>query len=486
MTSDDLVGRGKQLAQSGKYRPADPVGTAGAEGIIDAPRNTPFPPGEEVNGIDPYADVPPPDSPPPDDSGSKSETRFGFDDLDGAQVLDDTKEFLARFVAYPTDWALTAHTLWIAHTHLMSCWESTPRIAFLSPEPASGKTRALEVSEPLVPRPVHAINTTPAYLFRKVSDPDGLPTILYDEIDTVFGPRAKEHEDVRGMLNAGHRNGAVAGRCVVRGRNIDTEDLPAYCAVAMAGLDDLPDTIMSRSVVIRMQRRAPTEPVHPWRHRLNTPEGEKLRDRLATWAAIVDHDAKQLWPELPDGIEDRNADVWEPLLAVADLAGGHWPDTARVAAVAAVAASKGDRQSLGVLLLHDIRNVFRKHDTARLCTLSVLTELRGIEESPWDATNRDGSALNAMGLAQRLRKYGIKSENMRDDAGKVVKGYPRVKFVDAWLRYLPDDDDGGGKDHTPDEGADRDSGNYGQQALSLSPNKPATAATPATADDEPF
>jgi len=136
---------------------------------------------------------------------------------------------VSRFVAYPSDHARLAHVLWIAHTHRMEAWESTPRIAFLSPEPGSGKSRALEVTELLVPRPVHAVNTTPAYLFRKVADEEGLPTILYDEIDTVFGPRAKENEDVRGMLNAGHRKGAVAGRCVVRGKLVETEELPAYC-----------------------------------------------------------------------------------------------------------------------------------------------------------------------------------------------------------------------------------------------------------------
>ena len=87
-------------------------------------------------------------------------------------------------------------------------WESTPRLAFLSPEPASGKTRALEASEPLVPRPVEAVNVSPAYLFRKVGT-DGRPTILFDEIDTVFGPKAKENEEIRGLLNAGHRKGAL-------------------------------------------------------------------------------------------------------------------------------------------------------------------------------------------------------------------------------------------------------------------------------------
>src|SRR5690606_8631682 len=110
-------------------------------------------------------------------------------------------------------------------------------------EPASGKSRALELTYTLTPNPVEAVNATSAYLFRRVSDPRGLPTILFDEIDTVFGPKAKENEELRGMLNAGHRRGAVAGRCVTTGKTVHTEELPAYCAVAMAGLGNLPDTI---------------------------------------------------------------------------------------------------------------------------------------------------------------------------------------------------------------------------------------------------
>jgi hypothetical protein len=86
---------------------------------------------------------------------------------DGEAVLDAVEHYLARFVSFPSVHALIAYVLWIAHTHLLDAWESTPRIAFMSPEPASGKTRALEVAEPLVPRPVHAVNCTPAYLFRQ-------------------------------------------------------------------------------------------------------------------------------------------------------------------------------------------------------------------------------------------------------------------------------------------------------------------------------
>src|SRR3954467_2912653 len=203
--------------------------------------------------------------------------------LNGAKVLEEVHAFLGRFVAYPSKEAQVAHTLWISHTHLMEAWESTPRIAFLSPEPGSGKTRALEVSELLVPRPVEAVNVTPAYLFRKVGDEAGAPTILHDEIDTVFGPKAKDNEEIRGLLNAGHRRGAVAGRCVVRGKLVETEEIPAYCAVALAGLGGLPDTILSRSVILRMRRRAPRERVEPYRRRSHSAAGHAIRERLAAW-----------------------------------------------------------------------------------------------------------------------------------------------------------------------------------------------------------
>ena len=198
---------------------------------------------------------------------------------DGAELLADVYALLGRFVAYPSDHAHVAHTLWLAHAHAMEAWDSTPRIAFLSPEPGSGKTRALEVSEILVPNPVEAVNVTPAYLFRKVGAEEGPPTILYDEIDTVFGPKAKDNEEIRGLLNAGHRRGAVAGRCVVRGKIVETEELPAYCAVALAGLGWLPDTLMSRAIVIRMRRRAPTETIEPYRRRDEIDEGHELRGR---------------------------------------------------------------------------------------------------------------------------------------------------------------------------------------------------------------
>jgi hypothetical protein len=366
---------------------------------------------------------------------------FATDDTDeGVTLLDDICAFLGRFVSYPSEHARIAHTLWIGHTWFMDCWDSTPRIAFLSPEPASGKSRALEVTDPLVPRPVHAVNVTSAYLFRKVSDPDGSPTILHDEIDTVFGGKAQEHEDLRGLYNSGHRKGAVAGRCVVRGKVIETQELPSYCALALAGLNNLPDTIMTRAVIIRMRRRAPDELVEPWRLRVIRPEADKLHDRLADWSARSHDRAYGSWPDMPPSIADRDADVWEALLAVADLAGGHWPQTARVAAVAAVADVQQNAPSLGVQLLHDIHTIFANQfipdspgDVA-VVAAELITDLRVIPEAPWQTYGRDRKGLDDRRLAQLLSKYQIRSKNIRH-MGQVLKGFERWQFEDAWRRY---------------------------------------------------
>ena len=78
--------------------------------------------------------------------------------LDGSVLLNDVYAFIGRFIAYPSVHAHVAHLLWIAHTHLMDAWDSTPRLAAISPEPECGKTRVLEVSEVLVPRPVESVN----------------------------------------------------------------------------------------------------------------------------------------------------------------------------------------------------------------------------------------------------------------------------------------------------------------------------------------
>jgi hypothetical protein len=357
---------------------------------------------------------------------------------DGAKLLADAHQFLGRFVAYPSAHAHTAHTLWIAHAHAMEAWDSTPRIAFLSPEPGSGKTRALEVSEILTPNPVEAVNVTPAYLFRKVGAEEGAPTILYDEIDTVFGPKAKDNEEIRGLLNAGHRRGAVAGRCVVHGKAVVTEEIPAYCAVALAGLGWLPETLLSRSIVIRMRRRAPTETIESYRRRDQIEEGHELRNRLAGWAAAKGKILYAARPAMPIGIEDRNADVWEALFAVADAAGGHWPASAREAAIALIAAGREEEPSLGIRLLADLRTVFTRTGKGALFTKDILSALHALEEAPWqnlqdskknDPSLEPGRAISRLPRQAKQAKQAKQARIFRPRMFRVFRMRPQMFLI---------------------------------------------------------
>ena len=360
--------------------------------------------------------------------------------VDGAALLDEVEQFHRRFNAFPSEAAYVAVTLWDAHTHMLDAFDSTPRLAFLSPEPGSGKSRALEIVETLVPHPMVAVNASAAALFRAVSGLDGRPTILFDEIDTVFGPKAGDNEELRGFLNAGHRRSGVTYRCVGDGGAQSVVAFPSYCAVAMAGLGSLPDTILTRSVIIRMRRRAPNERVEPYRQRVHEKEGNALRDRLARWAESVRKQVEGVWPAMPEGVTDRPADVWEPLLAVADAAGGAWPKRARAACVELVSAAKeDDKASLGIRLLTDLRDtVFCGSD--RMPTAVILDMLNTMEDAPWGAMG--GKPMTSRLLSKMLGEYVTAANRpIRPRAIRTASGTPRGYYAedlaDAWTRYCP-------------------------------------------------
>ncbi|MDX3226093.1 DUF3631 domain-containing protein [Streptomyces sp. ME19-01-6] len=362
--------------------------------------------------------------------------------IDGAALLDQVERFHRRFNVFPREAAYVAVTLWDAHAHLIGAFDSTPRIAFLSPEPGSGKSRALEIVETLVPNRLVAAHASANAMYRAVGDTDKLPTVLFDEVDTIFGPKAGDNEPLRGFLNAGHRRGVGVLRCVGDGSNQEAHEFQTFCAVALAGLGSLPDTILTRSIIIRMRKRAPNEKVEPYRQRIHEKQGNALRDQLARWAHQVREQVEGAWPTLPDGISDRPADVWEPLLAVADAAGGHWPDRARAACIELVTAAKeDDKASIGVQLLTDLRDkAFCGAD--RMPTAAILECLTAIDEAPWGDMDGNGKALTSRVLSKMLGEYvtwenkPIRPRSIRT-AGGVPKGYYAEDLADAWTRYCP-------------------------------------------------
>ncbi len=348
---------------------------------------------------------------------------------DTGGLLDHLAAFVRRFVVLSrAQGAVVA--LWTLHTHALEAADSTPYIAITSAEKRSGKTRLLEVLAELVARPLSTANISEAALFRSIAQ--DAPTLLFDEIDAIFGVKARDREDLRGLVNAGHRRGASVRR--VGGANRDKlEAFPVFCPKALAGIGQLPDTVADRAIPIRLERRAPDERVERGRLRRIKLESEPLRERAERWAAEETVDRlRHAEPELPEQLDDRAQDGAEPLLAIADLAGGDWPVRARRAFVELHGAPAPDEDSLGVRLLSDLRAVFGTRD--RMTSADLATALDGLEEAPW--ADLWGRELDARGLARRLRPYGIAPHSIQFESGK-ARGYRREQFEDAWKRYLP-------------------------------------------------
>lgn len=179
-------------------------------------------------------------------------------------------------------------------------------------------------------------------------------------------------------------------------------------------------------MLVHMKKRKRTERVEPWRDRVNASEATDLGERLNRWMS----NASLPFPtHMP--VEDRAADVWEALVMVADAAGGHWPQRARTAAIAA--SANDDKSSVGVQLLGDLRIVFGLND--KLTTEQILHELSDLAEAQWRYFHHNGGALNARDLSNYLRPYGVRSVDVWVD-GRCAKGYVADDLRDAWERYL--------------------------------------------------
>lgn len=372
---------------------------------------------------------------PPDPTSGPVGNQAGdpADDLavvDGAQLLDDVRAALLRYVVLPTEEAGDAVTLWIAASHAQHAWAHAPRLVIRAPERRCGKSRLLDAVEAMCCRPLITVNASPAAVYRAIGA-DLPPTLLVDEADTIFTGKAGEaNDELRGLLNAGHQRNRPAIRYDAARQQV--EKIPTFAMAALAGIGAMPDTIEDRAVVIRMRRRAPGEHVHPYRLRRDGYQLRTLGQRLSAWLEPHSHALEAAEPAMP--VEDRAADTWEPLIAVADLAGIDWPDRARHAAVVLTAdheatADVGHR----VRLLIDCRTAF---DVLTAIPTGLLLErLRADPEAPWADYGPTG--LTPAKLGTLLREYDIRSTTIRfPDIGQ-AKGYQRVDFTDAWARYCP-------------------------------------------------
>ena len=355
-------------------------------------------------------------------------------------TLADTVLLMKRFIVFPSEAAYRLLALWVAHTYVIEAFEYTPYLHVYSPEKQCGKSRVLEVLFHLVAKPWKLANPSEAALFRKIEK--DCPTILWDEIDAVFQGKATDptKENLRGLVNSGfERNGRVP-RC--DGAQHEVKDYSVFCPKVLAGIGELPDTIADRCIPIRLERKKKSQETERFRGRDAAQITEPLRLALHHWAQdsrVIDT-LSAARPEIPKDLGDRQADIAEPLIAIADLLGGEWPEFTRRGLLELFKVGHTVTESDGSRLLRDIRQVFEESGLTRISTATLITklvELGGPWAERWAKDLQYGNLNGPAGkLARLLREYGICSKTLSFTGEPDSKGYMEEVFIDAWERYL--------------------------------------------------
>jgi hypothetical protein len=319
--------------------------------------------------------------------------------------------------------AADAIALWTAHTHCFAAFLQTPRLNLQSPGPGCGKTTALEVIATMVPRPLRTENLTAPVLFRLVDQCH--PTLLLDEVDSYL-PQA---EELRGLLNAGHKRGACAYRCEGDGKAV--RSFKAFAPAALAGIGQLPGTLADRSIPIRLVEAKPGEVAARF-DESNLEIETVLCRKLARWARDNFEKLKACKPPLPATAFNRLADNWRPLFAIAQLAGNDWPHRA-VDAFTALSTPQPSPINDQVALLSDIRQIFTQSVATRITSKQLVESLRTLPNRPWNSALRTPKSA-ADWLARRLRPLGINPNTVRIGDER-SRGYDLSEFTEVFERF---------------------------------------------------
>lgn len=354
--------------------------------------------------------------------------------VNGAELLGSIAAFVRRFVVITNEQAVLI-AVWILHTFAVEAFEVTPYLAVLSAEKRSGKSRLLEVLKLLVKSPWHAIQPSEAVLFRYIQA--SAPTLLLDETDALFTSNPNDRQEaVRALLNAGNRRGVTVPRCANHGEQLI--HFETFCPKALAGIGKLPETVADRSFEIRMRRKKRTETAERFRPRDLATQADELKAQAEAWAAHHLAGLRLSRPALPDELGDRAQDSAEPLLAVADAAGGSWPKETRRALISLAGERPGDEQTIGIELLADCRSILSvlHRSDGHIRTELLLKELLATDGDRWKlclSGNRE--PLTDRALAKILKPFEIYPKQFRDGA-ETPRGYSIPALLDAFERYL--------------------------------------------------
>lgn len=344
----------------------------------------------------------------------------------GVMLLDDISRQVRRFLVADQT-SIDAIALWIVFAHIAQKAFICPNLCFNSATKACGKSTALDIVSRLVPKAIPTSNITPAALFRAIEA--FTPTLVIDEADSMF----RNNDDLRTIMNAGfNRLTAFATRLV--GDEFEPRQFNVYCPKVIALIGNLPDTLESRSVIVRMRRRKPDEEIERLRGDIDQGFSD-LKARILRFALDHSDAILAINPETPPALSDRQADCWRELLRIADSVGGDWPARARAAALE-LCSKEDDSGDLSIKLLVDIQKIFAEEpERTKWPSQTLVDALNAMEESPWPSFTR-GKGLTTNRLARMLVKFDVRTKTLRDGVD-TPKGYSAESFNDAFARYLP-------------------------------------------------
>ena len=349
--------------------------------------------------------------------------------INGAATLDAGHAWLGRFVAWPGPHEHDLATVWALGTHcvdrnMVMVHAAYGRLIFTGIKD-SGKTHAMERTLELCPRPDIVSNTTGPALASQIATEH--PVVGLDEMDLIIGD-GQAAKDLRNILNSGYKPSGAFRRAKVK--------LPVYAAVAASGLakvlrgNPYLDTLRSRSFIIDMRPAEPGE-IEKYRSRLHEGGAAAIAAAFASWGEANAGAVGDAWPEIPEGLGNRDEEIAAAVLAVAEVAGGDWPERIR-AAVCALLLGESDEEpdvAPAERITADVRAVWTG---TQVGTADLAARLAALPRSPWGAIFPD-PARAGIELASYLRPYGISPVKIwLGEEGRAAQGYKIGQFEGIW------------------------------------------------------
>ena len=347
------------------------------------------------------------------------------EEVDGAALLSELSYLLGEYVIMTAE-AADAAALWAVHTHVLNACHYTPRLFITSPDKRCGKSQLLKVLNRTVARPLNAGSISAASFFRTIQAAH--PTLLVDEFDA----HKKDDEEMRAVVNNGYERDNPFVRCDPN--TLEPLEFDTFAAVAVASIGKIWTTVVDRSITVQLQRKKPSETVRKIR-RNSTPELDRLAQMAARWGADNIESIAIAQPSIPNKLSDRAADIWEPLIAIADIAGGDWPTRARHAACVLSGEGVIEDETIGAMLLSDLRDLTNARAEDGIATRDIIDHLTSLDERPWPAYGRARKAITAKQIADILKPYEVRSTTIRVGMD-TPKGYRKSDLVRAYTRYL--------------------------------------------------